>query len=250
MTVKPPCLGPALAAAVVLLVGCLPAVQGELVTIDFEAHPSMTYWSGNPVPEAARLSGEWLGNYGVVFHSESASPYVAVVALGVGHATSGSQGIGGVNDSGVLSYATPFWLEFYLPSDPTSPATTDFVSLRGDLWPTSHRPVSLEAFDVDGNLLAADTAIDDHAVTLSLSVGGIHAIRISEYDSVAWDDLSFDASWPIVEPPRPPPAGVPESGSTLSLVAMVLLGLAARPGVGTRGRRKQCPLERVVPHEI
>lgn len=85
----------ALAVAVSALF-CPPPACAEPVTVDFESLASMTYWSGNPVPSATRLSTALLDSYGVVLSSESVNPYVAVVNLGVGHAPSGHNGIGGV----------------------------------------------------------------------------------------------------------------------------------------------------------
>ena len=174
--------------------------SAQITTLDFEGLPAMTFISGNPVPAFAQLSSQFLTTHGLLFSSDSSSPFVAVVGLGSGHATSGVNGIGGVDSSGLLSYATPFRVGFFLPSDPAIFATTDFVSIRGDLLPFGSREVTLQAFDAFGNLLGSDTQIDDHALTLSVSHAGIHSIRISEVDTVAWDDLRFG---PLVAVPEP-----------------------------------------------
>jgi hypothetical protein len=57
------------------------------ITLDFDSLPSMTYFSGNPVPAEAQLSDQYLSTDGIRF--SSISNYVAVVDLGAGHATSG-----------------------------------------------------------------------------------------------------------------------------------------------------------------
>jgi hypothetical protein len=72
---------------------------GEPVLIDFEMLDAMDFWSGQPIPEAARLSDELATTHGVLF--SSGAGYVAVVALGVGHATSGTNGIGGSTPAGI-----------------------------------------------------------------------------------------------------------------------------------------------------
>jgi hypothetical protein len=166
----------------------------QTTTIDFEHLPGMTFWSGNAVPEASRLSSQLLDSHGVKFSSASA-PYVAVVALGEGHATSGTNGIGGVASDGSLSYAEPIRVEFFLPHDSTTPATTDLVSIRNDLLADGGESVAIEAYGIDGALLTSNTLVDDHPFTLSVSAVGIHAVRISEGQSsgaAAFDDLSFN----------------------------------------------------------
>lgn len=200
-------------AAILLLSAMTPAAV-QSTTIDFEGLPGMTFFSGNPVPPEARLSNQLLGAYGARFTSESASAYVAVVQLGTSHATSGINGIGGVDSSGLLSYVTAFRVEFFLPADTSVPAVTDFVSIRGDLLPTSWQPVALEAFNASGALLATVSSLDDHAVTLSISHPGIHSVRISEFDSVAWDDLTF--ATPLVQVPEP---------SSVALIGLVTLAI-------------------------
>jgi len=67
------------------------------------------------VPVAAQLSEQLLRSHGVVFTSESGMPYVAVVNLGLGHATSGTNGMGGVDAQNRLQYTTPVRANFFLP---------------------------------------------------------------------------------------------------------------------------------------
>jgi len=138
-----------------------------------------------------------------LFSSDSGSPFVAVVALGANHATSGINGIGGVDSSGLLSYGTAFRIEFFLPASPAVPAATDFVSIRGDLIANGDHPVTLEAFDVRGGLLGSMTQIDSQPWTLSFAGAGIHSVRISQAPaafSAAFDDLAFNALVPVPEP--------------------------------------------------
>src|SRR5439155_24177648 len=116
---------------------CLSVVpsHAQNTTIDFEGLPSISNVGGIPVPASGQLSDQLLPIYGVRFSSESAQPYVAVVGLGAGHATSGTNGIGGVNADNFLTYSNGIRIEFFLPSSPTTKATTDSVSIRGDQFP-------------------------------------------------------------------------------------------------------------------
>lgn len=216
-----------LAAAVPLLFGVTSYSQS--VTVDFENLPGMSFFGGTPVPESAQLSNQLLSSHGLSFSSESSSPFVAVVSLGANHAASGINGIGGVDSSGLLSYATAFRVEFFLPSNPSAPAATDFVSIRGDLIANGNHPVTLEAFDLSGVLLGTSTQIDSQPWTLSFSGGGIHSIRVSQAPnafSAAFDDLTFN---PLVAVPEP---------SSLALVSAVGLGAAGRYLVRRRKQKR------------
>jgi hypothetical protein len=169
-------------------------------TVDFEGLPGMTAWSYNNVPTESKLSSQLVSTYGTVFSSESACPYVAVIQLGSGHATSGINGIGSVNGDNMNDYGTPFRIYFFLPSSPSTPATTDFVSIRNDLLASSYWPVTLQAYDYSGNLLGSATQTDSYAFTLSLNVPGIHYVRIVAADSIAFDDLTFNSLVAVPEP--------------------------------------------------
>src|SRR5262249_21331929 len=77
-----------------------------------------------------------------------------------------------------------------LPSDSTTPAVTDFVSITADEV-GANQIISLEGYDANGQLLATTSAIDINGPTLSLSVPGIHSINILGSSSTAFDDLTF-----------------------------------------------------------
>lgn len=204
-----------LTAAVPLLLGS--NSYGQSITVDFENLTGMSFFGGTPVPESAQLSSQLLSSHGLAFSSDSSSPFIAVVNLGANHAASGINGIGGVDGSGLLSYATAFRVEFFLPFNPSTPAATDFVSIRGDLIANGNHPVTLEAFDLSGALLGTSTQIDSQPWTLSYSGAGIHSIRVSQAPnafSAAFDDLTFN---PLVAVPEP---------SSLALLSVGGLGIA------------------------
>jgi hypothetical protein len=172
----------------------------ELIVIDFEGLDAMTFFSGNPIPDSARLSDAFLPTHGVRF--SSGSPYVAVVDLGVGHATSGTNGIGGSTPAGVLTYDRqyPIVISFFDPGNPSVPAVTDFVSVRGDNG-GSGLPITLNAFDVEGNLIASFTTVDAGGATLTVAAVGIHSVQFvgtrDEEGGVALDDLTFNPVTPV-----------------------------------------------------
>src|SRR5688572_142032 len=115
------------------------AHAAEVTTIDFESVPGATPVNGflndTPVPPASRLNTQLLATYGVRFRSEAPNPdYVALIGLGGGHATSGSNGIGGVNTHNDIRYGVPTIISFFDPTSPNVAAVTDFVSIRADLF--------------------------------------------------------------------------------------------------------------------
>jgi hypothetical protein len=213
---------------------CLSApgrASADPIVLDFEGLSGMTFFSGNPIPAASQLSDQFLTTFGVRF--SSGSPYVAVVNLGLGHATSGINGIGGSTPGGILTYApaNPIIAEFFDPFNPTQPATTDFVSLRIDLLGGSGLFVTLEAFDVDGNLLASQTLPDIGGATLQVAAQGIHSVRYlgtADEGGAAVDDFTFNPVTPTtitvvaidIKPGSDPNSINPRSRGTISVAIL------------------------------
>lgn len=171
-------------------------------TLDFENLDSMTFMSGNPIALHARLSDAFLYTHGVRFNS--GSPYVAVVGLGVGHATSGTNGIGGSTPNGILTYDAQFPIvaRFFDSSNPSIPAVTGFVSVCGDLLGAG-QVITLNAFDLDGNMVASSSGTDDGGRTLSVSAPGIHTVKFigpKGGGGVALDDFTFTTPTPARMP--------------------------------------------------
>ncbi len=169
------------------------------IVLDFENHAGMGYASGSPITEAAKLSDDYLSLYGVAF--SSGSSFVAVVNLGQGHATSGTKGVGGSTAEGILIYnpANPIMATFFNPSNTTQMATTDFVSLRADLWADTGSILTLEGYNIFGQLIASNSVLDSAGVMLNLSAPGIHSVQFKG-KNVAIDDFTFNAVSPIPEP--------------------------------------------------
>jgi hypothetical protein len=191
--------------------------RAELMTIDFEGFGAMPYFDiKNPIPPHARLSDAFLFTHGVRF--SSGSPYVAVVDLGVGHATSGTNGIGGSTPTGVLTYDRnfPIVVSFFDPNDPSIPAVTDFVSVRGD-FRGEIQSVTLNAFDIDGNLITSFTTTNVGGEVLSISASGIHSVQFlgtEDEHGVALDDLTFNSVTPAA--PSEVPVAPTDVGGTVT----------------------------------
>ena len=177
-----------------------PPANRDRITLDFEGLPATPIFAeGTFVPPEARLSDQFLTTDGVTLRSASGVPYVAVVNLGVGHAQSGTNGIGGMGSATNVDYATPVIAEFFLPKAPATPALTDFVSIKIDTEGTGET-VFMDAFDIHGALLGTTSAIDAGGPTLTLSIPDIHSIAIRGTTTTAFDDLSFAEVYAIPTP--------------------------------------------------
>jgi hypothetical protein len=196
--------GALLAASAILL----SAGDARAILVDFEGLNSMTFYNGNPVPSSARLSTQLLETFGVRF--ASTDPYVAVVRLGSGHATSGINGIGGSSNN-TLSYNDPITISFFDPLNPSQMATTDSVSVRADLW-GGGPSISLEAYDQFGAQLAAMTVPDNAGPLLSITAPGIQKVVFlptSCCGLAGLDDLTFGPLNPVT---RSAPGPLPMLG--------------------------------------
>ncbi len=190
---------------IIVFVCCLaPAITAQaLDIINFDAIPGMPNAGApaTPIPGQSRLSNQFLSTLGVSF--SSGSPYVAVVDL-AGALTIGTNGIGGSTPGGNLTYsgAYPIVATFFDPGNPSTPATTDLVSLRCDIF-GSGLNVTLNAFDINGNPLTSFTTSDTGGETLQVSAPGIHSVQFigtTDASGTAVYDFSFDTVVPVPEP--------------------------------------------------
>jgi hypothetical protein len=186
----------------------------------FPSPPPARYAVAATVPNESRVSDQFLASDGVVFSSDR--PYIAVVDITTGdispnHAPSVPNAIGGVANNGKLSYSAPIIGNFFLPSDPSVKATTDFVSASTDTRGIRGL-VLLEAFGTEGQLLGSTSAIDLNGPILSLSLPGIHSFRLTGDGTAAFDDITFN------EVTANQVKSVPEPSSVLGLLAFGALG--------------------------
>ena len=165
--------------------------NGELVTVDFESLTGMTYMPGNAVPAFARLSNQLASAQGVIFSSKSGAPYVAVVELGYGHATSGRNGIGGVTNDNTWLYTAPL----SVGTNTLIVCATDYLGLTAT---STVRYVRLPT-----------TTRNDSALYFSKRAASsgdydLHTIRPDPLNpnlqSVPMNDSSGDQCYPMVSP--------------------------------------------------
>jgi choice-of-anchor C domain-containing protein len=194
--------------------------RAALNVLNFDDLPGMPLFPvGASVPPDSQLSDQFLSSLGVRF--SSGSPFVAVVELGLGHATSGVNGIAGSTSTGGSTFerSFPIVASFFDPKRPSVPATTDFVSLRIDQLGDSGLSVTLNAFDLHGALIDSFTTADIGGATLRVSGPGIHSVEyLGTHDSggTGVDDFSFD-----------PVSSIPEPGTRALFVAGITIMAAA-----------------------
>jgi hypothetical protein len=152
---------------------------------------------------------------------------VVNLGVGLGHATSGTYGIGGVSASGHLSYDSPFFVSFFNPANTAQQATTSSFSIRNDnIGLGACCTMTLLGYDVFGALLGQASFPDNSGSTLSLNLAGMHRVEVRGTTTTAFDDVTFGQLTPFV-----PVASVPEPATLL----LLLPGLAA-VGLVTRRR--------------
>jgi hypothetical protein len=186
-----------------LLVGTPSLRAAAPIVLNFDTLTAMNSFPPGPaIPLDARLSDAFLSTFGVKF--SSGSPYVPVVFVD-GVTASPPNGIGGASPAGNLTYerAFPIVARFFDPSNSARPATTDFVSLRGDLSGQGEA-VTLNGFDVNNHLIASMTTIDSGGETLTLSKPGMHSVVFlgtHDGDGVVVDDFTFNPVTPAIPEP-------------------------------------------------
>lgn len=180
----------------------------EPIVIDFEQFEGMDCTYANPgetpVPESCQLFDQLLASYGLIF--TSGSPFVAVLDYWR-CVPSGRRFIEGSTPDGLWTCSSdyPVTITFRKPGDGSIPAVTDFVSVHADLCGDGN-PITLKAYDVEGNLVASCTRPDSGAI-LEVSTPGkiIHQVKFFGHpylhDGVAIDDLTFNAPVPVNRPP-------------------------------------------------
>src|SRR5206468_6857854 len=117
--------------------------------------------------------------------------YDALVHLGCWYVISDVFVIGRVDARNSLRYNSPMMVTFTLPGDPSAPAITNFVSIRGDQFAVVGGSATMEAFDVNGLSLESVTAADvAGGLPLRLPMPNIHSILLTQAPRslIAFDD--------------------------------------------------------------
>lgn len=191
------------------------------VLIDFEEFEltAMNNSVGSLIPTSARISNQYLGTDGVIF--SSGNDFIAAVNLGIGHATSGSVGIGGSDGANGLTYAGEFFrANFFDPNNISTQAVTNYVEIRGDNI-SDGTGGTFSAYDINGVLLGSDSQTNVSGNTFVLAFEGIHSVKFTGSGTIALDDLTFN---PVTAIPVP---------AAVWLFASGLLGL-----IGVARRKK------------
>ena len=193
-----------LALAGLLLASATTAEAATTLTFEEPGITAMSNSSGAAVPLASQLSNFYLSTFGVKFSSMGG--FAAVVNHGFPALTPSPPNIiGGTNTAGQLDYSKAIFASFFSPSDGTTQATTNSVSVLGDLFGFGSGTVTLEVYDVSGVLLGSMTAPDNFprgtGAVLSISVAGIHSAKFfSSNATVGFDNFSFNDLNAVPEP--------------------------------------------------
>ncbi len=231
-------------------------VQNAPTLINFDNLPAMVPGPGT-IPVADRLSNQ-LGNQGVIFSTGLGADYVPVVGPSDGTSPPNSIWMAATDNTLVLYEPYYVVIDFVDPADPSVDAVTDFASIRGDVNGSSNT-LTMQAYDINGNLLGTDTQPDVGGETVSVSMPGIQSVHIlmstpnGQVGGIGLDDLMFDPPVPAAinhlavtaQPPASVTAGAgfgltvtaeDKSGNVLtSFNGTVTVALAVNPGGSTLG---------------
>ncbi len=209
-----------------------PAMAQNVLT--FDSLPAMSNSPGATVPSASRLSTLYESTLGVNF--SSLSTFVAVVNHGA-LTPSVPHIIGGTSSTGTLNYFAPIFARFVDPAAPSNPATTNFVSVRGDLNPIPGN-ATLRAYALDGTLLGSITLPDaTGGVYLSLAIPGIHRVEITQSSgTIGMDNFTFNNVVPCTPPQSYCTAGTTTNGCVALLDALGVARAGASSGFTVRAQ--------------
>jgi len=215
-----------IALAGLALLACVPASATTVITFEEPGLTAMSNSPGSAVPIGAQLSNQFIATLGVSF--SSGAGYVAVVdhfPPNPAATPTPPNIIGGTAANGTLDYSSVITASFWLPSNTSIKATTNFVKVLGDQYPLGSGGATLSAFDIFGNLLgsvsAPDTGPFGTGLSLSLSFAGMHSVSFwGDNGTIGFDNFEFGDLT----------ASVPEPASW----AMMIIGLGA---VGAAMRR-------------
>ncbi len=178
--------------------------QAELLDFEAPLPPGLTtasFVQGADVPSSARVTDQYL-SLGVRVSG------AALVALGLGHAPSGVNGLAGVNADNRVDYRVPVSFEFFSPNDNTIAATNNYFAYSPDLFGNSNNVITISAYGLDGALLGQARYVET-APTPPLFISGVgqfHRITVQQtlFDltsgGIGIDLVRFGDISPVPEP--------------------------------------------------
>jgi hypothetical protein len=179
------------------------------------------------VSDSQKVSNHYL-NQGVIISD------AAIVALGVGHAASGSNGLAGVSSSNQIDYDIPVNFSFYLPSDISSKALTNYFAYAPDLAGGSGNIVTISGYDISGNLMGQSSYTETGTFNSLLTLSGIGLFHSVTIDQTLFNRYSGGIGIDLVQYGDLLAAPVPEPET----YAMLILGLGIM-GFVVRRRKGQ-----------
>lgn len=216
----------------VLFAGIFATSFANAVTVlDFE-NPNavgltpMSFWQGSFVNPSARVTDQFL-NLGVQVSN------AALVNFGYGHAASGTNGLGGIDQYGKLDYDSPVGFSFFLSGNLA--ATTDYFGYSPDLAGGSGNTITLTAYAIDGSIVGQTSYIETGTFSPSspLTISGVGLFHSVTIDQTLYNTWSGGIGIDLVRfgdlSPAVMAAPVPEPETYAMLLAgLVLLGFNVR----------------------
>jgi len=179
------------------------------------------------VSDSQKVSNHYL-NQGVIISD------AAIVALGVGHAASGSNGLAGLSSSNLVDYNIPVNFSFYLPSDISSKALTNYFAYAPDLAGGSGNIITISGYDVSGNLLGQSSYTETGTFNSLLTLSGIGLFHSVTIDQTLFNRYDGGIGIDLVQYGDLVAAPVPEPDAYV----MMLMGISIMGFVVRRRRNK------------
>ncbi|MCA2701868.1 MAG: DUF4347 domain-containing protein [Microcystis sp. M179S2] len=197
----------------------------SITILDFESPlpqglSSVSFWQFTSVPSTAKITNQYAPS-GVLMSG------VALINLGLGHAASGVNGIGGIGSESSVDYDAPLTFQFVSSVNSSTPAYTNYFAISPDLWGGSGNNVKITAYGFDNTILGVTTYTETGNLSPSTpieiqNVGKIYKVVVDASlafvggGGIGFDLVKFEV--PTVDAPTVTlavsPSSVNEDGTT------------------------------------